>query len=161
MQKSKEIIPGVPNLYVFAAGGALVLYLGVLNPLLKKLGFKKSDEEKANDEAAIKIPGWDPNFYRSAPSGSLILTSAAAENFAKTLYNAFGFWNDDEEAVYGVIKSLKTQSQLSFLAAKFFEKYQKDLYEYLRGAQHSWHRLEEEELAYVNKLVAAMPKYKV
>jgi len=144
------------------AGGAL-LYLGVLNPLLKFLGLKDNEDEKAV-ENVITNGGSDnpfnPSFYKAAPAGAKLITVASAKQLAAIIYNAFGAFNDDEDAVFGVFRALGYQSQVSFLADIFQQTYKVDLLKYLLGGNWPQDRLSAEDVNQIIQIVRSKPKYK-
>jgi hypothetical protein len=129
----------VPGLIV---GGLFIVKGSVLDPLLELLGLKDSKDEKQKQEEnkkAADLNWWNPNYWRTAYPGKSvhILTQADAEKFAYQIYHAhvtdFGLpnFNDDEDAVYSVFRSLKYDTQLSRLAEVFAAKYGKDLLSFL------------------------------
>ena len=69
------------------------------------------------------------------------------------LWDATGYFNDDEEAIYGVFRSLKTKSQVAFLAKRFFELKGQDLYNYLSNY------LNDSELLNVKGIIDSKPMY--
>jgi len=71
-----------------------------------------------------------PSYYKQF-AGAPLLTVASANNLCATVYNAAGFFNDDESAVYGVFQSLTYKTQVSFLAERFYSLYGKSLLGYL------------------------------
>lgn len=116
--------------------GGVILYLAytkILKPLSESFGLSKSDEEKNVDKEITK-PGsaFNPNYWRSVPN-ALIIKNDAVNKYIDTIWNAPGYFYDDFDAVLGVFKSLKTQTQVSYLAYKFNEKYKKDLLNWLLG----------------------------
>ena len=133
------------------AGG----FLFIARPILKSIGVIKSQEEKASEVLAqqnatsIKSP-FSANYYKSVKN-ALILTKSGADAFAKTIYDAIGFFTDDESAVYGVFRQLKSQTQVSFLAEAFYNNYGTDLYSYLAK------NLNDGEMAIVNQIVNSLP----
>lgn len=133
-----------------------LVYFGVLDPVLKFVGIKDDQETKNIDEVAIN-PGtpWSINFWKNVP-GATVLTRAYAVQLANTIYNSFGYFNDNEEQAKGVIKSLKFQTQLSFLSMVFYEIYKEDLLTFLRGGWYPQDRLSDNDLSelisFINKL---------
>jgi len=116
--------------------GGVILYLAytkILKPLSESFGLSKSGEEKNVDKEITK-PGsaFNPNYWRSVPN-ALIIKNDAVNKYIDTIWNAPGYFYDDFDAVLGVFKSLKTQTQVSYLAFKFNEKYKKDLLNWLVG----------------------------
>lgn len=144
-------------------GSVVILgYFGVLNPLLKFLGIKDSQNTKDLDrEAKSSESPWNPLFYKMAPSGSLILQLDSAESAARKIYNSFGPFDDCEECVTAVVKSMKTQSQISFVAETFARLYKQDLLQFLRGGLWPKDRLSDADVNALTKYIYSLPKYKL
>lgn len=118
--------------------------------------------------ASISIPNWD-NPYDMAyteevkvwisPRQIYQLAPKAAEKLATQLKEAYGgawYANDDEAAVKTVFaKMLKDKVQVSDLSKAFWNKYQKDMWEYLASFLSS---SEMEE--YVHQPVKELPNYR-
>lgn len=150
--------------YSVLIGGVVVVgsMLGAFKGLLELLGLKDTQDTKDLDATSQSAGNfWSPTFYQQAPSGSLLLTMAAAEEYSRQIYNAVGPFNDDEEAVIGVFKKLKTQSQVSFLADVFSTKYQSDLLSFIRGGNWPQDRLSDADVNTINKYILSLPKYKL
>lgn len=144
--------------YLIGAGaGAALLYLGVLNPLLKFLGIKKSDETKQVDAAGNNPQSpFSPVFYKNVP-GAILMTRASADNMAKIIYDSIGALNDCEECVIGVFKSLKFQTQCSYLAEIFFINYKQDLLQFIRGGWWPYEGLSDAHLTTIVNYVKGLP----
>jgi hypothetical protein len=147
-------------------GGIVLLYFGVLRPILNKLGITKSPEQRVID-AQNNLPNKDnpfsPVFYKQAPSGALLLTRKSAEYYAKQIYDAMGVFSDDESKVYGVFRAMKSQSQVSILCDVFQQVYKLDLLDYLKRGYSQWNSasgLNENEINTVLQIVKQLPKYK-
>ena len=106
---------------------------------------------------------FNPNFFRYAPAGSLLLTRAQAEKLANDIFDALGYWYDDEAKIYGVFRSLKTKSQVSFLSDVFNQLHKLDLLEFLRKGKGVMPEtgLNDTELSEVIGIVNRLPKYKL
>jgi len=137
--------------------GVGLLYFGLLNPLLKWLGLKDDQETTGLDDAA-KDPSsfWTINFWKSVP-GAQILTRSSAENLARQLYDSFGWYNDDEEQAKATIKSLKYQTQLSYLSDIFYQIYSQDLLTFLRGGLYPFDRLSDADVYELNSFIKKLP----
>lgn len=135
---------------------------GLFKSILQLLGLKTKPETEKLDNAATD-PGsfWNPKFWESGPSGTLILTAAAVENYAKQIWDAIGAFNDDEEAVKAVFRKMKTQSQASYLADHFASKYKSDLLAFLRGGYWPQDRLSDYDVNEITEFVNRLPKYKL
>lgn len=151
-----------PNLILWGLGIAAG-YNYVLVPLLESLHLKKSDTQLANEAApVIQNNPWSINFYKSAPGGSALLTTAVAKDYAYQLYEYPGIFFDSYNTVLGVFQKLRTKTQVSFLADIFQQEYKQSLYGYLQdgGGILPWDGLSEINLATINKLVNNLPDYK-
>ena len=111
------------------------------------------DAEDAKAETLLEKNFWSPRYVEQFGKQKVtFLKSESAKQFAKQLWDAGGTFNDDEQAMYGVFRQLKTKVQVSQLAKVFFNMYGQDLAQYL--ANH----LNNDELAIIygitNKLKA-------
>lgn len=147
-----------PNNDLLILGVAFAgLYLGVFKPLLEALGLKDTKEEKdaerlkqQTEGAAYEKDYWNPGYI--AGRQAMLLTDASARALTKQLWDAAGIFNDDEEQIYAVFRSLKYRSQVAFLAFYFAKLYKKDLYTWLRDSV-----LNKEELATVLSITNKLP----
>ena len=160
-QKNLDINPNL----LFAVGGLAIAYFGIIKPILNKLGVTKSSEDKtidAQENKGNKENAFSPVFYKQSPSGAKLLSKKSADFFAKQIKDAMGTFSDDEAKIYGVFRSLKTQSQVSFLADRFQQLYQSDLLDYLKRGASNWNAgsgLNSDELNQVITIVNKLPKY--
>ena len=77
------------------------------------------------------------------------------KTYADQLYNAYGgVFNDNEDSVYDIFRTITTQWQLSLLAGFFHTFYQKDLLEYLKGF------LDANELNTLLQIISNYPQYR-
>lgn len=72
---------------------------------------------------------------------------------AKDILDAKGYFNDDEDKLYNVFKTIQTQFQLSLLSRVFSTYYKKDLLEYLKSI------LNADEIAPILNQVKNYPQY--
>lgn len=129
----KEVIPKVLGWGIGIGAG----YFLILRPILVATGIIDSPDDKKRDEiekqyGTASNSAFNPNWYKSVP-GAVLVTRATAENLAAIIYDAMGFFNDNEDAVYAVFRQLKAKTQVSWIADVFFQKYNADLYQFLRG----------------------------
>jgi hypothetical protein len=147
--KRNEIDPNT----ILAVGGLVLLYMGGRN-ILQAFNVVP-DQADRNAQTQITQMQTDdyfsPNYYTKFP-GALLIRVADANILAKRIYDAKGVFNDDENAVYGVFQSLKTKSQVSFLASVFYTNYKKSLYGYLLSF------LNTQEMANVAAICNKLPK---
>lgn len=137
-----------PNLLLIGGVAAMVLIVGGKITSLFSFG-KDSAEDKANAAQLQQLNNsnvFSPNYYKGK-SGAPLITVAKAFELGKIIYDAKGYFNDDEAAVYGVFQQLSYKTQVSFLAEKFFDKYKVSLLGYLQSF------LNETEMATVAAIV--------
>jgi len=148
---------------------ASAAYFAVIKPLLEKVNIIDTKEEKLKKAAdlAAKIDtasgssispySWAA-FFVGAPKGVMILTDSSAGALAKKINEAFNYWNFgnqfDETVAYGVLDSLKTQSQFAWIARKYYMLYSQSLYDYLKQC------LTKEEFTDFNTKLMSKPAYK-
>jgi hypothetical protein len=126
---------GLTDIAVITSGvvGAIVVY-----KIAKLTGLVKGEGELKVDER-LKEPGsyWKPQYYKR--TGGKIMTRATAEQYAKKIYDALTWYNDDINTIVGVFSQIKTKAGVSFLSDVFFQKYNYDLLNYLYfGAGRLW-----------------------
>ena len=159
MTKSQE------SLYTKIAIGAGI-YFFVVRPLLQKVGIVKTAEDKlveSQTNLGNSQNAFSPIFYKTGPAGTKLLTYAGSADLAKRIYEAMGYFTDDESAVYSVFRSLKTKSQVSFLAERFASIYGVDLLEYLKRGRNQFNPgsgMNTDELAVVLNIVNKLPSFK-
>jgi hypothetical protein len=146
---------------ILAVGGLALLFFGG-RAILQKLGIVSTAADQAaqlETQAQMQQLSsgnyFDPDYWRTGGAGTLLLTMGAANNYADILKNAKGYFNDDEAAVYGVFQSLKTRSQVSFLAMVFFQKFNVSLLGYLQTFMN------DAELTTVAKITNKLPAFKI
>jgi len=160
--KKQKKVGKVETGTVIAIGAGLFLLkgFGLFNDLLEAVGLQDSEETKALDASASNPASpWSPNFWKSGPTGTFLLTAAAMENMLSDLKSAFGWFNDDEAKAIAVFKQLKTQSQLSFFSDWFKLKEGADLLYWLRGTGYPNDRLSDAETQQINAFILKLPKY--
>ena len=144
-----------PNILIKA--GVSIAGLFIVYKLLQKTGLLPSAESTQTAQNLQQLESasvWDYNkFLSTLPAGAKLLTQSGAAAYVEDLWDATGTFNDDEEAIYGVFRAMKTQSQISALAKRFNQLKSKDLYGYLKDY------LNEEELLNVKKIIDQKPKY--
>jgi hypothetical protein len=150
MKKLNSINPNI----ILAIGGIAILYFGG-RKILQALNIV-SDKEDKTAENLGKENFWDyTEFLDKAPKNSIILSSSQGYQFANDIYNSYGYFNDDEEKLYGVFRNLKTKSQIASLCYWFNKKYNKDLYSYISSFLSSG------ELVKLNDIISKKPLYKL
>lgn len=151
---------------VIIIGGA---YFLIIKPILQKLGIQQSPEEKELERLDTVKPSenvWSGAGYKF-PAGALLLKNDVASKYAKQIYDAFGFFGDDEAVILGIFRALKTQSQVAWLAKVFKEKYKTDLLTFLQKGSFSAQiyrptssGLNASEMQQILNIIKSKPKYK-
>lgn len=121
--------------------------------ILENFGLISTKQEQNALQQLIIDNYFNPNYWKQEP-GALIITESYSRQLAEIIYDSYGYFNDDESAVYGVFELMKTKSQVSWLSMKFQQYYNKSLLEYLRSF------LNNEELAKIAMIVNKLPKFK-
>lgn len=150
-----------------------VAYFGIIRPFLTKIGIQSTAEEKETEKelqtastAGSQSNPWDPNFWKKASQSRevSILTAADVANRIKKIWDCSGGWfsGDDEACITGQITSVKTQTQVSYLADKFQQKYNTSLLLFLQKGNSSapWAGLSTAEMATLLQNVKNKPKYR-
>jgi len=145
---------------LLAGGGIYLLTRGVkaAKGLLSKGTEQKFETGSANNPFAFRA------FFAAVPKGTsyTILTAASANSIAKSIYDSFGFFYDDEQKFKNAFRLLKTQAQVAQIAKVFSEKYGKDLLSYIKDGYGPLPSagLSQSDYDDTLKLVSKLPKYK-
>lgn len=136
--------------------GGFVIYKGFQlgTGVLESLGLKDDKEDKANAaliDNAAKYLQFDPTYWKRLPTGSIIYSTAGATVQAKKINDAFGYINDDEEAIYNVFRSARSKGHASIIAYEYSALFNADLFETLKA------RLSVSEMATVIKITESKP----
>jgi hypothetical protein len=128
------------NRTIIIYGSIVLIVLIVLFVTLKRVGLIKSKEQRKNKKIEDKQEGkeitvstdinsakyFKPSYYKSSKSVNL-LTPIASDNAARTIEEAFGVFNDDEEQIFGVFRNLTNKVQVSQIAASYLKLFNTDL----------------------------------
>lgn len=144
----------------------LAVYYFIARPILQKIGIVKDKTDRLIDEQqnlTAQQNAFSPNFYKYSPSGSLLLTRAKAEQLANELFDALGYWYDDEAKVKGVFMQLKTKAQVSFLSDIFSQIHKQDMLEFLKKGKGLMPEagINSSELGEIINIVNNLSKYKL
>jgi hypothetical protein len=152
---------------VLYGGGFALLYFGVIRPILKKLSIVPTPQTKIVEDLtklANKDNPFSPVFLRSIKGGTplTLLKVASSTQLVKNIYDAMGYFSDDEAAVFSAFKSLKTQAQCSQISTEFVKTHQVDMIEFLKKGKGVFPQagLNDVELADIIQTVLKLPKYK-
>jgi hypothetical protein len=142
-------------------GGLLLVYFGVLRPILKKLGIQNSAADisvQQQQQLPNNQNAFSPIYWKQFPSATL-LTRAGTEQLAKRIYDALGYFSDDEAAIISVFRLMKYKTQVSWLADIFQQMYKTDLFDFLKNGKGTlWQAgLNSDELNEIINLVNKLP----
>jgi hypothetical protein len=163
---SSSFIPLAIGIVILLFGKKL---LGMFDGLGETLGIKDDEADRKVNKIIQNISvasPWSPAFYKSAPAGTNIKTTAFIDSVAKLVWTSFttfgqnfSLGNDDEAQCIGAFKMLKSKAQVSFLCERFYHLYRQDLLPYLQGGTWPQDRLSNDELTIITDYVASLPKY--
>lgn len=135
---NKKVVIGM---IIFAVIGLVILVL--LSTSKKKKEIKKIRDAVAKGVAESGEPS-TRDILRGV--GTLPAYDEPAKKFAKQIYDAKGFWNDDEEAIYNALSG-KSIYQINTIDKMFQNKYGQDLEDFFKEI------LNEEERKKVNTII--------
>lgn len=160
MAEKKQIDP---NLLLIGAGG-LLLYFGVVKPILETVGLKDSaeDKENANEvEKAVKLSAWSPNYYlNNKAKYSRTIDEASAQFLADEINESWSWYDDDEQRIFAAFRMMRSKYELSMVAFFYSQKYKQDLLTRLKNAWYYWQDgLTDEEFITISKIVNRLPDF--
>jgi len=124
--------------YIVYGSVAVVLlgfaYFGIISPVLQKLGFKKTKEEKEGDRDREKIgrqQTLSPLLYNKNKD-KVTISSSRANQLATQIYVGDDLYDDEAKGV-GAIQNTGSLVNLSYVAKVFYDKYGIGLETYLEG----------------------------
>lgn len=146
---------------VIIAGG--VLGWVVIKKVLEALGIF-ADQAQVNLDAAATDPKsfWNPQYWQTLPAGQQYtrpITLDQAKVLCTQIYNAITWYNDNEEAVKAVFRSLPSRAAASFVCYVFSAMYGEDLLSWLRGGNWPQDRLSDEDVFEITQFVNRLPAY--
>lgn len=135
MQEQKN--SGVDSRLIVGLAVVAAAYYGLLRPITDFLGLTddtKTKEQKEFNDLVTNADYWSPNFYidLNRQTTLCLLRYGTVTDIADKISAAFGILNDDEEAIYANIRRLRSKAQVSQLAQRFAEMYNKDLLQTLK-----------------------------
>lgn len=104
---------------------------------------------------------WNPKFVDNAPSGTLLLTISNTDKIITDIKSCFGYFYDDFPKILSIFKTLKTQSQVSFISKRFSTIEKSDFLLYLMGESYPQDRLSASEIIQIDDYIKKLPKYKI
>lgn len=147
---------GIDSRLVIGLAAVGAAYFGLLKPITDWLGLtddEKTRQEKELNNLVIDADYWSPNFYvnLNRQIDLCLLRHAIVTDIAQKIEDAFGYINDDEEAIYANIRRLKSKAQVSQLSQRYSELFNQDLLQTLRSG------LSSSEFNVVAKIVNDLP----
>lgn len=113
---------------------------GGITKVFQAIGLADSEEElkadadaaAADTKATATVSPFNPAFYKNAPTGTPLMSSAKAVSLSKQIYDSVGSFYDDPESGLAAFKQCANWAQVSFLCDMFQQKYSKDAYGWLK-----------------------------
>lgn len=151
------------NLNTVLIAGTAIFGILVVRRILIKFGVLEG-RGGSNVQKELTNPNspWKPEYWKSAPAGTLLLRRATAEEYAKKIHDSFTLTQDDFNQIQSVFSRMVTKSQVSFLSDVFSQVYGEDLLSFLGdgGGILPWDGLSDTNLAKITDLVNRLPQYK-
>lgn len=153
------------TILAIGAGVAVIWGLSGIKKFFNSLGITESQDTKNVDKVEETLGNntnpYNPTFWQKGGQGTFLLKDIQCKEMFDTMEDAWGYFDDDEEKVFGVIKKfIKTQSQWSFFSYWMAQKKSIDLFDYLRGGAY-WSRFEDSDMQSLNQYIYSLPKYKL
>jgi len=175
--KSKQVFGYIK---IAALVGGAYLAFKAIKGLAETFGLVKSEAEEKIDTATTSAGGstieaqsndpylsfspqyiyalkkaWAKKYPKKVWNGreQLKFDSDAYKKFADTLYNAKGFFKDDENSVLDIFRNLQTQLQVSQVALFFSFFYKKDMLAYMKTF------MDDDNLKEVLEIIKNYPQY--
>lgn len=146
---------------MLATGG--IIGFTLIKQLLESLGIWQDADGAALDNATNNPNSfWSPIFWQNKPTytpWTYTINEAQAIGILQQIQDCFSFYNDNEERAIGIFKTLRTQSNLSYLAYVFADQGKGDLLTYLRGGNWPQDRLSDADVQVINQYISRLPKY--
>ena len=99
---------------------------------------------------------FDPNYYKDKTGKSenyATVNSSQLLQWADSIDDAFGYWNDDEEQIYAVFRAVPDGVALSQLSELYGTRHESDLKEDING-------LDKDEVVKVANILASKESYR-
>lgn len=153
---------------ILYAGGLAILYFGVIRPILQKLGIQQTVQEAEATKAVQKIENtpnvdnpFSPVYYKKFVGKTVhLFNGSTTTNLVKRLYDAMGYFSDNESEVFSVFSQMKYKTQVSWISDQFNRTYKLDLFNFLKQGKGTLPQagLNELELQKIIKIVEALPE---
>lgn len=158
------------RLLLLYGGGGLLAYFGFIRPILNKLGIIKTAQDIAQTQAITNALSsstnnpFSPNYWKeiSKRKGKIkVWNTSSNQTRSKQIYDAMGYFSDDEPMINKVFKEIPSKAHLSYLAEYFAKLYRMDLFSFLKQGkgQLAQAGLNNDELETILNIVAQKPDY--
>ncbi len=120
---------------VVGVAALTLAYFGIIKPIFNAVGLTDSKEDREADRAIdeFRREQYLSSLPYSENKSKVTISQTKANQLAYNIYNAKSFYNDDEEEAVGAIKSAGTKINVSYVAFRFYQLYQRDLQSYLES----------------------------
>lgn len=146
---------------LYITGGVVGFVL--LKQLLETLGIWKSAATVNLDNASTNPNSfWNPHFWETKPAGinyTNPISLETARAYADSIYNSMTWYDDNEDRIISLFKTLPSQAAASFVSAAFAAYQHKDLLTFLRGGMWPNDALSDSDVNEINNFVNRLPKY--
>jgi hypothetical protein len=137
-----------------------VLAFDTIKKILEALGFWKDQDARQLDAASSDPDSfWNPNYWKKSQNYSYAIDTPTAERYARAINDALGWFNDDEAAIIGIFKQLRTKANVSYLAYVYQQIFGKDLFTALRGGYWPIDGLSDAELNSINNYANSLTPF--
>lgn len=155
--ETKDVFP-----WLLIGGGLLAF--SIIKKVLEWLGIWEGQDSKTLDqEAADPNSPWSPTLWQTLQAKgvnwSYALTYDQAANLVSQLQNAFGAFNDNEDAAKAVFHNFRTQANASFFADVFQRITGDNLLSYLRGGWWPQDRLSDADVYEITQYLKNLKVY--
>lgn len=151
---SKDLLKGLSKNEVYILGGIalVIIYFVVIKPLMKAqevigesaktvtdaVGLttsqdKKDTTKKYSEKLISNDSEWSPNFWRTAPKGTMLKRYADRVAIAKQIKESYSSWSGfDSQQAFSALKKCTSKAQVSQIVNEFANLYKKDLLNFLK-----------------------------
>jgi superoxide dismutase len=130
-------------------------YFGIIKPIFNAVGLTDSKEDREADRAIdeFRREQYLSSLPYSENKSKVTISQTKANQLAIDIYQSKGVFYDNEDTAVGSIKSASTKINVSYLAYRFYQLYQRDLQSYLESF------LESDNWSDLNEALDKMKKY--
>lgn len=147
--------PGYDYSKLIVPAGIVLIGYTLIKDIGSGIGsiFSKSPEDKAKEAAGQSLvinDAFNPSYYTQFPK-VIIPNAQKATDYATLIWNAKGFFKDNESTVIGAVREMPSKAYLSYVSKLFFAKYKRGLIDYIKTFFNS------DQLYDLQQIVKSMP----